>query len=154
MLRYKSNSIFMLVAILLLIIYAQASFAAQSVPLPVRLAWDRNGESDLAYYRVYYGTSSRNYSNYIIVDKQYPSYTLNESILTVGQTYYIALTALDYSLNESGCSGEITLFITPSTNTTTTMTSSTIVIEAEDMSYYTHGAGWRLLVSLGKWNYE
>jgi len=33
----------------------------------VRLAWDPNTEPDLAGYRVYYGTSSRAYSQWLVM---------------------------------------------------------------------------------------
>lgn len=101
------------------------SFAQQQtsivLPLPIRLAWDRNAdEFNLSHYRVYYGTTSRNYSRYVRVDKQYPSCELDENYFTVGQTYYIALTAIDYSLIESDYSDELVIQIEFSTNTTTT----------------------------------
>jgi len=69
------------------------------------LHWQANTESDLAGYRIYYGTSSRSYGPYIPVDKNTTSYTINN--LTEGQTYYFALTAVDTSGNESGYSQEV-----------------------------------------------
>ena len=105
--------------------YTPLSFAQQQtpieLPLPIRLAWDRNAdEFNLSHYRVYYGTTSRNYSHYVRVDKQYPSCELDENYFTVEQTYYIALTAIDYSLIESDYSDELVVHIESSTNTTTT----------------------------------
>ncbi|TKB62394.1 MAG: hypothetical protein E8D49_01425 [Nitrospira sp.] len=69
------------------------------------MTWNANTESDLAGYRVYYGTSSRNYPNSISVGKV-TSATING--LTVGTTYYIALKAVDASGNLSGYSAEVT----------------------------------------------
>jgi hypothetical protein len=78
---------------------AQSALAAQ-----IRLAWDPNTESDLAGYRVYFGTSSRNYGPPINV-QNVTVYALTG--LTKGQTYYVAVTAYDSSGNESGLSNEV-----------------------------------------------
>ena len=69
----------------------------------VTVSWQANSEADLAGYKIYYGTSSRSYSVCIDVGNttQYP---INQ--LTVGQTYYFAVTAYDYNGNESQHSDE------------------------------------------------
>jgi len=82
-----------------------ATFAAN-----VNLSWSADTEPDLASYKAYYGTSSRNYSTSINVGKV-TSYTLTG--LNAG-TYYFAVTASDTSGNESGFSNEAILTI-PST---------------------------------------
>ena len=69
------------------------------------MTWNANTESDLAGYRVYYGTSSRNYPNSISVGKV-TSATI--SGLTIGTRYYFALKAVDTSGNLSGYSAEVT----------------------------------------------
>ncbi len=76
----------------------------------IKLAWNSNTEEDLAGYDVYYGTSSGIYDH--VVDArmgtQLPgeitTYTLKG--LTLGQTYFIAVTAYDSS-NESEHSNEV-----------------------------------------------
>jgi hypothetical protein len=73
----------------------------------VTLTWNANGESDLQGYRVYYGTSSQNYTTNTDVGKV-TSYTV--SGLATGITYYFAITALDTAGNESGYSGEVTAY--------------------------------------------
>jgi fibronectin type 3 domain-containing protein len=70
----------------------------------VTLAWDANTESDLAGYKMYWGTASEIYNNSVDVGNQ-TSYTVIE--LIEGQTYYFAATAYDTSKNESGYSNEI-----------------------------------------------
>jgi hypothetical protein len=70
------------------------------------VTWNANTESDLAGYRVYYGTSSRNYPNSISVGKV-TSATV--SGLTVGTTYYFALKAFDTTGNLSGYSAEVSI---------------------------------------------
>ena len=70
----------------------------------ISLAWDPNTESDLAGYKVYYGTASRSYGSSVNVGNV-TSYQLTG--LTSGQTYYIALTAYDTLGYESGFSNEV-----------------------------------------------
>ncbi len=70
----------------------------------VTLAWDANTETDLAGYKLYYGTASGSYPNSATLDKV-TTHTL--SGLTEGVTYYFALTAFDTENFESGYSNEI-----------------------------------------------
>ena len=70
----------------------------------VGLTWDANAESDLAGYKIYYGTSSGNYSHSIDVGST-TAYTLTD--LDAGVTYYLAATAYDADYNESGFSKEL-----------------------------------------------
>lgn len=83
----------------------------------VTLAWDPNGESDLAGYRTYYGTESGNYTYNVEVGK-------NESVtiagLDLGKKYYFAVTAYDQDGNESDFSSEIS-FQVPNSNLTNAM---------------------------------
>jgi len=116
MFRLKSGFFSLFIALLSLIICAKPSFG---VTLPFRIIWDRNTESDLAYYTVHYGTSSRHYTHIIDVDKAYPYCEFGAEQLEEGKTYYIALTATDFSLNESNYSDELIVFIEPSLTTTT-----------------------------------
>lgn len=74
----------------------------------VTLAWDQNVESDIAGYRVHYGTSTRNY-DYSIDIGNYTSCTISD--LQEGTTYYFAATAYNSQLNESDFSEEITYTI-------------------------------------------
>jgi hypothetical protein len=74
----------------------------------VTLAWDANNDPDLDGYKVYYGSSSGNYSNSIDVGN-----VLEHTIsgLQEGVTYYFAAKAYDTNDNESGFSEEITYTI-------------------------------------------
>jgi hypothetical protein len=75
------------------------SFAAQ-----VTLAWNANAESDLAGYRLHYGTTSGIYFTSKDVGNT-TEYTVTG--LQEGLTYYFAVTAYDLSNNEGGSSGEV-----------------------------------------------
>jgi PKD repeat protein len=84
----------------------------------VQLNWtapttNANGSTltDLAGYKVYYGTSSRQYPSSATIGIQ-TSYTL--SGLTSGQRYYISLKARDTAGNESTFSNEVNI-VAPST---------------------------------------
>ena len=94
-----------------LFIFSQDIFAAQ-----IKLAWDANTESDLAGYKVYCGTTSGTYGTPIDAGNV-TTYTL--AGLTLGQTYFIAVTAYDTSTNESGYSNEVSGSATDGTQTFT-----------------------------------
>jgi hypothetical protein len=70
----------------------------------IDLAWDANQDPDLGGYRVYYGTSPREYTNFMDVGNV-TNFRLDE--LREGVTYYIAVTAYDMSGNESDFSEEV-----------------------------------------------
>jgi len=77
---------------------AVATQAAQ-----VKLAWDTNTDEDLAGYKVYYGTASRQYEWSIDVGNV-TTYTITN--LSDGVKYYFAATAYNSSNVESAYSGE------------------------------------------------
>lgn len=70
----------------------------------VTLAWDPDSISDLAGYKIYYGTASGNYQTNIDVGNT-TSFTLTN--LTIGTTYYAAATAYTLSGLESSFSNEV-----------------------------------------------
>jgi fibronectin type 3 domain-containing protein len=83
-----------------------ASIVAWSVPIfseSVTLSWDPNSESNLAGYRVYYGTSSRTYGSSIDAGM---ATTFAVTGLGLG-TYYFAVTAYNSSGEESTFSNEV-----------------------------------------------
>jgi len=86
-----------LILFLSLLFYSIDSAAQQ-------LAWNPNTESDLAGYRVYYGTASRTYGTPVNVGNV-TSCPLTG--LSPGVTYYLAVTAYDTQNNESGFSNEV-----------------------------------------------
>ncbi len=72
----------------------------------VTLSWSANGETDLAGYKIYFGTSSGNYtaSGSPTVIGKATSYTVTG--LQRNTTYFFALSAYDSAGNESALSGE------------------------------------------------
>jgi len=80
-------------------IIASNAFASQ-----VTLAWDPSTESDVAGYRIHYGTASGSYSVHIDVHSV-TVYTLTG--LVAERTYYFAATVYDSAGNESGYSNEV-----------------------------------------------
>ena len=86
------------------------------------LSWNANTETDLAGYKIYYGTSSRTgtdpktcglcgYQTSINIGNVRP-YTISN--LTNGQTYYFSVTAYDTSNNESAFSAQVSKLISTS----------------------------------------
>jgi hypothetical protein len=81
----------------------------------VTLSWTRNGESDLAGYRVYYGTNPISLNN--SVDVGLTSTPTSPSVtLTTFQAYgtlHFAITAYDNSNNESAFSSAVSMAVAP-----------------------------------------
>ena len=78
---------------------------------PVQLSWvapeenvDGSNLTDLAGYRIYYGTESRSYSE--VIDVPDPATTTHAFTASSGD-YYITMTALDAEGNESAYANEI-----------------------------------------------
>lgn len=98
-----------------------ALFPAEGFAASLRVSWSANTESDLAGYKVYYGTQSGSYSQNIDVGNV-TSYTI--SSVSSGTTYYVAVSAYDTSGNESERSSEVSASVpvsdtTPPTGTMT-----------------------------------
>jgi outer membrane biosynthesis protein TonB len=68
------------------------------------ITWLPNSEADLANYRIYIGTSSGSYGSPITVSKGSTSYI---ATLTRGYTYFVTMTAVDSSGNESAPAAEL-----------------------------------------------
>ena len=91
------HPVIVLVFLAILLTLAQVGSAAE-----ITLAWDSNAESDVAGYKVYYGTASGKYTYSVNVGN------VTETTLNVSKKkYYIALTAYDTYGNESAYSNEV-----------------------------------------------
>ncbi|MBT8439452.1 MAG: DUF1080 domain-containing protein, partial [Gammaproteobacteria bacterium] len=91
-----------LIPVFLLLVFLL--FPAHAFGAEASFAWEANTEADLAGYRIFYGTSSGNYTHYVDVGNT-TGYT--HTGLQDGVTYYFASTAYDTAGNESGFSTEI-----------------------------------------------
>ena len=87
-----------------------------------RVTWNKNPESDIAGYWVYYGTSPSNYDHLVGVGTT-PSIDITG--LQAGSTYYFAVTALDTSGNQSGFSQQVSVTIPPAATSTSTSGTGT-----------------------------
>jgi hypothetical protein len=103
----ESNNLLMGSVIVFLLVLASVSAASAA---QVTLAWDPNTESDLAGYRIHYGTGSGSYSVSLDVHNV-TTYTITG--LIDGQTYYFAATAYNASGNSSGFSNEVRFTLSP-----------------------------------------
>ena len=116
------------------------------------LAWDANTEANLAGYKIYYGTASRDYDWFIDVGRV-TTYTVTN--LTDGVRYYFAATAYDNSNNESTYSGEVsssscTYSISPASAAYTSSASTgsiTLTTQAGCSWTATSGASWLTVTS-------
>ena len=80
----------------------------------VDASWDPNSESDLAGYRIYYGTQSGSYNTNVDVGN---ATSVEIKGLQTNTTYYFVATAYDVAGNESTFSQEVSLFIPPPSDT-------------------------------------
>lgn len=107
MLQSKAGIFFLVQPLLIVLSYGNLHSGS------VTLEWNPNSEPDLAGYKLFYGKSSRDYSD-IIDTGNTTVYTLTQ--LENGMTYFFALKAYDRSRNESGFSEEISYTVEEGTN--------------------------------------
>ena len=94
---FVCHPVMALVFLVILLALPQIGSAAE-----ITLAWDANAESDVAGYKVYYGTASGKYTHSVDVGN------VTQTTLHVSKKKYcIALTAYDTYGNESGFSNEV-----------------------------------------------
>ena len=94
--------------VILLLLFSNLFAEGRSVVL----SWDSNTESDLAGYRVYYGTSSKNYDTTFSPGKV-TSVVIPD--LAKDKRWYFVVTAYDFSGNESDFSDEVDIKVTDTT---------------------------------------
>lgn len=77
----------------------------------IRLEWDANSETDLAGYKIYWGTASRGYGSPTPMPgaPSLPTYSVKS--LTLGTRYYFAVTAYNASGIESEFSNEVSAIV-------------------------------------------
>ncbi len=74
----------------------------------LRISWNNNTEADLCGYRVYYGTISGQYGKVLDVGE---AVCVDIEGLPADTVYFFAITAYDFSGNESGFSREVSVLI-------------------------------------------
>jgi hypothetical protein len=117
--RFGGTSMKKKLTILSLTLAVAVLFPISLIAASIEVSWSANAESDLAGYKVYYGTQSGTYTSSVNAGKV-TTQTINN--LETGRTYYIAISAYDTSANESAKSNEVTISIpvpdtTPPTGT-------------------------------------
>jgi hypothetical protein len=81
-----------------------ASATTVTDPYSLTLAWDASPNAEIVGYHLYYGAASGNYTDSIVISNVT---SVAISGLSVGVTYYFAITAIGTDGQESGFSGEI-----------------------------------------------
>jgi type IV pilus assembly protein PilY1 len=92
------KSIIIIITFIFVFIFSKSSIAAQ-----LKLSWNPNIESDLAGYKIYYGTQSKTYLKSIDVGN-ITNYVLTG--LIAGRTYFLVATAYNTTYIESDYSNE------------------------------------------------
>jgi len=118
----------------------------------ITLAWNASPETDIAGYKVYYGTASQNYDWVLDIGKV-TTYTVTG--LTSGFTYYFAVTAYDTSDLESTYSNQVsasacTYSISPqSENFTASGGTGSVTVSTQSGCSWTASSGvsWMTITS-------
>ncbi|MCP3928429.1 MAG: DNRLRE domain-containing protein [Bacteroidetes bacterium] len=97
----------------------------------ILLTWQANSEADILGYRVYYGTSSRNYG--LPISEESTEYSITG--LDTDVTYYFAVTAVDTAGNESGYSSPEIIKIITDTTPDTIAPVVVITIPTSELTY-------------------
>src|SRR5438445_13064384 len=105
------------------------TFGARAATTNVTLAWNANTETNLAGYRVYYGTASGTYSGSKPVAADVTSTTISN--LTFGQVYYFAATATNAAGLESAFSTQV-VYTAPTAPNTAPVAIAQSVTTPED----------------------
>ena len=89
--------------LLIILVLASKVFAGSAT-----VSWDANTESDLSGYKVYYGQTPGSYDSQMWVGDVISFRLIG---LEEGKQYFFAVTAMDFSGNESGFSNEVSTTI-------------------------------------------
>ncbi len=114
--RFFQHKLFFVFVLCAVSLVGWISLSAPAYAASVTLTWQRNQEPDIAGYKVFYGTQSRQYTNSFTIDDSATSppeisYTING--LQEGVTYYFAVKAFDLAGQESEFSEEVSKYIAP-----------------------------------------
>ncbi|MGD0885063.1 MAG: fibronectin type III domain-containing protein [Thermodesulfovibrionales bacterium] len=104
--RFLFRMVFLLALTLSILFHPHNGYSDQATLTWIPPTTNANGTplTDLAGYKIYYGTASGNYSQSISVGNV-TTYTVSN--LTAGATYYFAVTAYDTAGNQSAYSNQV-----------------------------------------------
>jgi hypothetical protein len=119
----KKSAFFFLVVsgLFILLIFILSLLAPAAHAAEMTVAWDQNPESDVAGYKIYYGTSPGSYTASVNAGNITSTVI---SGLEAGITYYFAAVAYDSQGTESGFSNEITYAVPAAASTGSSSGSS------------------------------
>lgn len=102
--NFSAPAFLMVTAFFFSFLLAQAGTTGKALAADITLAWDLNGEPDLAGYKLYLGNHSRNYTQIIDLGltTQYTIGNLMEEAI-----YFFTLTAYNQKGLESSFSNEV-----------------------------------------------
>ncbi|PYT36895.1 MAG: hypothetical protein DMF52_05125 [Acidobacteria bacterium] len=135
---------------LILLIWPTGILEAGTV---VSLAWDANLESDLAGYRIHFGTASRSYTLPVIDVGPVNGYSVPN--LAANTTYYFVVTAYDRAGNESLPSNEVAVQPTVTTLTPTISqavelgTGSVYILQSGSQTIQVNGSNFQSGATVG-----
>jgi hypothetical protein len=116
-------------------LFTPAPLLATGTTSTATASWDRNTDSDTSGYKLYFGTSSRNYTTTIDVGAQ-TSYVVSN--LQSGLTYYFAATAYTGTGVQSSFSEEVS-YVVPGAG-------STLYADFAGYGFYKYdGSAWTLI---------
>lgn len=113
----------------------------------VTLAWNANTETNLAGYRLYYGTATRSYSG--IVPVSAPQTRATVTNLQAGGTYYFAVTAYTRDGLESDYSDEVSYRVPSGEILLPSLTESVVVTGQAPSAAYPAPTATEAVVQIG-----
>ena len=102
--KRKGLYLFMVIMVSILL-FGGAPIALSDTLGTLEISWDANKESDLARYKVYAGNATGQYGEPVTIEDFATTCLIPDIDKTIG--WYIAVTAVDTSGNESGFSDEV-----------------------------------------------
>lgn len=127
-LRKSSPSIFPILNLVFAAISLWCSAYAASAAGTVSVAWNRNVETNISGYKIYWGETPRQYIKVLDAGNSIEAALTN---LTAGQVYFCAVTAYNTDGQESPYSAEVSLSYIPQQAASDT-SSRLVFLEAED----------------------
>ena len=99
-----NRPILLILSLFFLVLLILTCPSGRAMAADITLAWDHNSEPDLAGYRLYLGTSTQNYTQFIDLGLT-TQYTISN--LSDGVVYFFTLTAYNQRGLESSFSNEV-----------------------------------------------